>query len=101
VTISESFKMKLKSFSLIQVFIGVFFLLILFIAFLGWLFWGLFIDRLRFWHVLLFVLFNIAFCAWFSYAKNLRERHLSLRIIEQLVAMVFFAIVVLFLAGII
>ena len=97
----QSLQTRLKGFSSTPLYIGAFLALVLLIAFLGWLFWGLFFDRLHFWHMLVFCVFVITFCAWYSLAKNLRERYLALRIIEQLVALGFIILVILFLAGVI
>ncbi|NIP26859.1 MAG: hypothetical protein GWN67_21545 [Phycisphaerae bacterium] len=67
----------------------------------GCLFWRLFFNQLRYRHVLMFVTFIIAFLSWHSFTRNLRERYLLLRIIEHIIALVFIAIVILFLAGVI
>jgi hypothetical protein len=74
------------------------FIAVVLISIPSWLFWRLLFKRLLYWHMLIFCIFNVSFLSWYCLAKKIREKYFALRIIEQLIALGFFALVILFLA---
>ena len=68
------------------------------IAFPGWLFWRLFFPWLHYWHVLAFMIFCGLVCVWNCWARDLRERNKTLRIVEQIVGWALFITIVVFIS---
>lgn len=62
-----------------------------------WLFYKLFFGWLYYWHMFVFMVVGEAGCVWISWARNLRERSLVVRVIEQIVFGVLFIFFVAFL----
>ena len=75
------------------------FVVIATMTFFNWLFWRLFLPSLQYWHILTFVIFAMAFCAWHSFCRAFRERYLVVRIIEQVVVIAFLILLILFITG--
>jgi len=65
------------------------------IALPAWLFYRLFFGWLYYWQTFIFMVVGEVGCVWICWARNLRERSLVVRIVEQIV---FLALFILFIA---
>jgi hypothetical protein len=77
----------------------IFFMILLLFALVlwpAWLFWKLFFPRLEYWHVFVFGTFIGIGCAWISFFRAFRLKHLPIRIIEQIIVFIVLCLFVLY-----
>ncbi len=83
--------------SLLAAFIFLLILLLLALAaWPAWLFWKLFLPRLEYWYVFAFASFIGIGCAWISFFRTFRSKHLTIRIIEQIIMFIVLCLFMLY-----
>ena len=100
-TILEFITERLKLSGWLAITLGgaVGFIMLAVLSIPAWLFWRLFFSHLKYWHMLVFITAVVVICTWHSVFRSFRERHLIVRIVEQVVVVLFLLAVVLLLAG--
>ena len=63
-----------------------------------WFLFRIFLPWLQYFHVLILFIVLAIYCAWYSFAKSLREASKTIRIMEQVVLIVFFVAIVAFIS---
>jgi len=92
-------RMKLRGWHAVTLGAAVGFIMLAVLSIPAWLFWRLFFSHLKYWHMLVFITAVVVICTWHSVFRSFRERHLIVRIVEQVVVVLFLLGVVLLLAG--
>jgi hypothetical protein len=97
--ISKYFSSKPPFYCITATLLAVIVVVVLTVS-LNWLIWRIFFPHIKFWHILFFMIFTIVFLAWHSLCRSIREKYLMVRIIEQIILVLFFVLMIFFLSGV-